>query len=56
MMKQAVDQVCRIWPGMGIRISAQAYLEGFYAAYGFEKASDVYLEDGIPHVEMIRGG
>ena len=56
MMKQAMDQVCRIWPGMGIKISAQAYLEGFYAAYGFEKTSDVYLEDGIPHVEMVREG
>lgn len=56
MMKQAVDEVCRIWPGMGIRISAQAYLEGFYATFGFEKASDVYLEDGIPHMEMIREG
>lgn len=56
MMKQAVDEICRIWPGMGIRISAQAYLEGFYATFGFEKASDVYLEDGIPHVEMVREG
>lgn len=56
MMIQAVDQVCRIWPGMGIQISAQTYLEGFYAAYGFKKASDVYLEDGIPHVEMVREG
>jgi ElaA protein len=56
MMKQAVDQVCRTWPGMGIQISAQAHLEGFYAGHGFKKASDVYLEDGIPHVEMVREG
>lgn len=39
-------------PGYGIRISAQAYLETFYASLGFETASPRYLEDGIPHVEM----
>ena len=54
MMKQAVDQICRIWPGMGIRISAQVYLETFYRSCGFEKASDTYLEDGIPHLDMVR--
>ena len=37
-----------------IRIGAQAHLERFYADLGFRRASDVYDEDGIPHVEMIR--
>jgi ElaA protein len=37
-----------------IRISAQAYLQPFYASLGFEAVSDTYLEDGIPHVEMLR--
>jgi ElaA protein len=38
-----------------IKISAQAYLEKFYKQHGFITVSDVYLEDGIPHIEMIRG-
>lgn len=36
-----------------IKISAQAYLEDFYKSLGFEKISDVYLEDNIPHIDMI---
>lgn len=37
-----------------IRISAQAYLEKFYQDLGFVTDSEEYLEDGIPHVEMMR--
>src|SRR5512147_2637800 len=34
-----------------IRIGAQAHLEKFYIELGFQRASDVYDEDGIPHIE-----
>ena len=37
-----------------IRIGAQAHLEKFYADLGFVAASAPYLEDNIPHLEMIR--
>jgi ElaA protein len=37
-----------------IRLSAQAHLERFYSELGFVRASDVYDEDGIPHIEMLR--
>jgi ElaA protein len=37
-----------------IRIGAQAHLERFYGELGFARASEVYDEDGIPHVEMLR--
>lgn len=36
-----------------IRISAQAHLTKFYESLGFKTASDMYLEDEIPHVEML---
>ena len=39
-----------------VRISAQAYLQRFYEGFGFRVASAPYLEDDIPHVEMLRGG
>ena len=42
------------WPGQGIRISAQAHLERFYAGYGFQPVGPTYLEDNIPHLEMHR--
>jgi hypothetical protein len=37
---------------LGHRIQAQAYLERFYGSHGFESAGGVYLEDGIPHIDM----
>lgn len=36
-----------------IKIQAQAYLDKFYSSLGFEKISDVYLEDNIPHMDML---
>jgi ElaA protein len=37
-----------------IRIGAQAHLERFYGELGFRRDSDLYEEDGIPHIEMVR--
>ncbi|MDO6429150.1 GNAT family N-acetyltransferase [Flavitalea sp. BT771] len=36
-----------------IHIGAQNYLRGFYESFGFEKAGEIYLEDGIEHIEML---
>jgi len=36
-----------------VRISAQEHLEKFYGNIGFEKVSEMYLEDDIPHIEML---
>ena len=37
-----------------VRISAQKYLERFYTSFGFSSVGDIYDEDGIPHIEMLR--
>ena len=44
------------WPGRPIRIGAQARLQAFYARHGFVREGDDYIEDGIPHCEMVRAG
>jgi ElaA protein len=36
-----------------VRISAQSYLYDFYAKFGFVGVSEEYLEDDIPHMEML---
>lgn len=36
-----------------IRISAQSHLQKFYEDFGFERVSEEYMEDEIPHVEMV---
>lgn len=54
LVRRAVEQATAHFPGQGIRISAQAHLARFYGAFGFEAVGDEYMEDGIPHVEMLR--
>ncbi len=41
-------------PMGSVRISAQSYLQRFYEGFGFRVVSEPYLEDDIPHVEMLR--
>lgn len=38
------------------RIDAQTYLEEMYARHGFVRAGGEFVEDGIPHVPMLRPG
>lgn len=37
-----------------IKIGAQQYLLDFYQSFGFVPEGEGYLEDGIPHVHMVR--
>ncbi|MGA8785585.1 MAG: GNAT family N-acetyltransferase [Polaromonas sp.] len=54
LVEKAATCLFRQWGSQAIRIGAQARLEGFYRQHGFEKAGPQYLEDGIPHIEMLR--
>jgi ElaA protein len=54
LMARAVARCEELFPGRPIRIGAQAYLERFYGSFGFVRASDAYMEDGIAHIEMRR--
>jgi ElaA protein len=53
LMREGLARCAAQWPGQGLRISAQARLRRFYIALGFEPFSDEYLEDHIPHLEML---
>ena len=54
LMRRAIQE-CEQLFGVGpIRIGAQLYLKRFYEEFGFRQQSDVYLEDGIAHIEMLR--
>lgn len=53
MMQKAIWFIREEMGEKQIRISAQLYLKAFYESLGFVVTSDVYLEDDIPHVEML---
>ncbi|VUD42038.1 Acetyltransferase [Thalassocella blandensis] len=54
LMKEAIIAAQQQYPGAAIRISAQQYLQKFYTSLGFKQVSEMYLEDDIPHIEMVR--
>ena len=53
LMQEGLLRCRATWPGHSVRISAQAHLQSFYGALGFQTVSGEYLEDDIPHVEML---
>ncbi|OFC71968.1 GNAT family N-acetyltransferase [Alteromonas confluentis] len=53
LISKALEVCKQTWPGLSIEIGAQEYLAAYYKKYGFEATSTMYLEDGIPHIDMI---
>jgi ElaA protein len=54
LVARGLARVDESFPGSPVRIGAQSRLEKFYNSFGFVIASDPYIEDGIPHIEMLR--
>ena len=53
LMKRSIEAMQQLFGRQTIRIGAQLYLQRFYESLGFEKVSEVYLEDGIQHIYML---
>ena len=54
VMDASIDAIIDLFPNHAIKISAQCYLLKFYNDLGFKEVGEEYLEDGIPHIGMIR--
>ncbi len=54
IMKASIDAVKTNFNQTTIKVSAQTYLKQFYNNLGFNQAGEEYLEDGIPHIAMIK--
>lgn len=54
LMKTAILSIETEFGIQPITISAQLYLKNFYENHGFIQMGEMYLEDGIPHIEMLR--
>lgn len=53
MMLKAIEFIENNLSENTIKIQAQAYLLDFYSSLGFKAVSEEYLEDNIPHIDMI---
>ncbi len=54
MVRAALAQIDARWPGSDVQIGAQAHLQQYYGRHGFVASCDPYLDDGIPHIDMLR--
>ena len=54
LMRESIETLQRLWGPQPIRIGAQAHLQAYYRQCGFEPHGDLYWEDGIEHIEMLR--
>ena len=54
LMTKTMNYINSTFGNVPVRISAQSYLQKYYEGYGFKRTEKAeYLEDDIPHVEMI---
>lgn len=53
LLKEGISLIKEKMNPSSIYIEAQCYATGFYEREGFIISSDEFLEDGIPHVEMV---
>ena len=53
LMQESIGRTFSQFNCPAIKIGAQLYLKKFYQSLGFVQSSEEYLEDGIPHIEMI---
>ncbi len=54
LMKKSLSVIQQKWPQQEVQLQAQSHLRDFYGSFGFEAVSDDYVEDGIPHVDMVK--
>lgn len=54
LMRQALTHSNTLFGPQPNRIGAQQYLENFYNDFGYEQCGPMYVEDGIPHIPMLR--
>ena len=53
LMERSIEKTKELFGEKSIKLGAQLYLKNFYESLGFTQSSDIYLEDGIEHIEMI---
>ena len=54
LMQRSIDMLYSSFGKVTIKIAAQFYLKKFYESFGFYQVSEVYLDDGIEHIHMLK--
>lgn len=51
---QALEEIAEDMGISQVKLHGQTQVEGFYQKLGYETSSNVFMEDGIPHVLMVK--
>ncbi len=54
IIEASIEAISKTYNATTIRLSGQKYLIKFYESHGFKQVGEGYLEDGIPHVAMVK--
>lgn len=54
ILKASILAIEENFKSRNIELSAQTYLTKFYESHGFKQKGQGYLEDGIPHIAMVK--
>lgn len=54
LMEKSIETTGKLFGKTPIKIGAQLYLQKFYETLGFQQSGEMYMEDGIEHIEMIK--
>lgn len=54
ILKASIKAIKENYDTNRIKLSAQTYLTKFYESHGFDQIGEGYLEDGIPHIAMVK--
>jgi ElaA protein len=54
LMQKSIELLEELYGDVSIKIGAQYYLKKFYESFGFQQVEEIYLEDGIEHILMIK--
>lgn len=54
LINKSIEQIKSQFGTSKIKIGAQTYLQKFYEKHGFKKVGKDYIEDGIPHIYMVK--
>jgi ElaA protein len=54
LVRRGMEHLDSIRSNVPVKISSQLYLKNFYSRFGFVAVGEMYIEDRIPHIAMVR--
>ena len=54
LMERSIKAAWQLFDRQPIRLGAQLNLKKFYESFGFKQISDMFMEDGIEHIYMLK--